>query len=74
MRYMIDAGDSQVILYWSTKNHPENHYLMIAILLVVSARESAAASLNDLKIQLVIAPTPLSTTRCSQKEDSVISC
>ena len=42
---MIDACNSQVILKWS-KNHPENHYLKIAILLV------ASASLNNLKIQL----------------------
>ncbi len=49
MRYMIDAGDSHVILKL-TKNHPENHFLNIAILLVVSA----AVSLTDLKIQLHI--------------------
>ncbi len=48
---MIDAGDSQVILYWP-KNHPENHYLIIAILLMASAVAMAASSLNDLKIQL----------------------
>ena len=30
-RKLINAGDSQVILKWS-KNHPENHYLKIAIL------------------------------------------
>ncbi len=46
---MIDVGDFKVILQQS-KNHPENHYLKIAILLVASAPEPA--SLNDLKIQL----------------------
>ena len=49
MRYMVDADDSQVILKL-TKNHPENHHLKIAILLLVSA----AVSLTDLKIQLRI--------------------
>ena len=44
---MIDAGDSHVILKWS-KNHPEDHYLKIAI---VWAAE-AVASLMVLKIQL----------------------
>ena len=48
---MIDAGDSQVILKWS-KNHPENHYLKIAILRADVASAVAAASLNDLKIQI----------------------
>ena len=37
-----------------SKNHPENHYLKIAILYVASMLPSAAASLNDLKIQLSI--------------------
>ena len=50
---MIDAGDSQVILKWS-KNHPENHYLKIAIFGVDVASAVAAASLKDLKIQLCI--------------------
>ena len=49
---MINAGDSQVILKWS-KNHPENHYLKIVILLVALAVASTADSLNDLKIQLI---------------------
>ena len=49
---MIDAGDSHVILKWF-KNHPENHYLKIAILWLASA----AASLNDLKIQLRLKQT-----------------
>ena len=44
---MIDASVSELILEWS-KNHPENHYLKIAILCVASE----AASLNNLKIQL----------------------
>ena len=46
---MIDAGDSLVNLKWF-KNHPENHYLKIAILWA----SVAAASLNDLKIQLKV--------------------
>ncbi len=48
----LDAGDSQVILKWS-KNHPENHYLKIAIFLVALAVASEADSLHDLKIQLI---------------------
>ncbi len=48
-RYMIDAGDTLVILKLS-KNHPEHHYLKIAILLAASASTPAAASLNDLKL------------------------
>ncbi len=48
---MIDAGISQVILKWS-KNHPDNHYLKIAIMWADVASAVAAASLNDLKIQL----------------------
>ena len=51
---MIDAGDSQVLIYKWSKNHPENHYLKIAILLVPSAVAWAAATLNDLKIQLCL--------------------
>ena len=51
---MIDADDSEVILNLS-KNHPENHYLKIAILCLDVASAVTAASLIDLKIQLWIA-------------------
>ena len=51
---VASLNDSKVILEWS-KNHPENHYLKIAILCVALAVASAASSLNDLKIQLCCA-------------------
>ncbi len=47
-RKMIDAGDSLVILKWS-KNHPEKHYLKIAILwaAVVSAKRFKYPAQNN---------------------------
>ncbi len=43
------SGDSP-----DSKNHPGNHYLKIAILLVAYSAASATDALNDLKIQLRI--------------------